>query len=48
MPPALLFIGLGAGVGVLAAAVEASWLLIPALILALIGGIFFYGDMQTT
>ncbi len=46
MVPAFLFIGLGVAVGVLAAAVDAAWLVIIGLLLAVVGGIFFFGDMQ--
>ncbi len=45
MPVALLLIGLGAGLGVLGAVTEALWLTIPALVLAVIGGFFFFQDM---
>jgi hypothetical protein len=48
MGAALLIVGVGAGIALLAAALDAGWLIIFALLAAVIGGVFFFMDMQNT
>ncbi len=44
----MLVIGIGAGIGVLAAAVNAPWLLVIALLVLVAGGFLFFSNMQKT
>ncbi len=46
MASPLLVIGLGVGVAILGAAVDALWLLIVAALLVVAGGALFYASMQ--
>ncbi|MDP9070595.1 MAG: hypothetical protein M3N68_04805 [Actinomycetota bacterium] len=44
----MLVVGLGVGVGILAAAVGPTWLLIVALLVIVAGGALFYLNLQKT